>query len=360
MYSLPNIDIHPYARDLRDKKETILRHRLTDLSVRKLPHPERGSMKYWDETTPGFGVRCTAKSKSFVVMYGQDRRLKTIGKYPAISLKEARSKAQKLVLLEEPRKHVTSLHDVIATYLADCEKKNRRATVDFYRHFLKGINDKPLDEVRASDLKDPGSHQIMTWRVFFNWCIRNELLEKNPFAHQRVSYNKRDRVLSDNEIKAIWNYDAPPYSNMVKLLLLTGQRRAQIWKLDPNWCDKDLVHFPAEVMKAGKAHTIPIGSMSTALLGAIPFSFNSWAKAKRRIDAETGVTDWVIHDLRRTFATIHARLGTPIHVIEEYLAHRSGTISGVAAIYVRHNFLEEMREGTSAYESFLKSTIRIE
>jgi len=352
-----NIVIPHYARDLRDKKETILRHRLTDLSVRKLPHPERGSVKYWDEVTPGFGVRCTARSKSFVVMYGQDRRLKTIGKYPEISLKDARTKAQKIALLEEPRKHVTGLHGAIAAYMAECEKKNRQATVNFYRHFLQGIKDKPLAEVKASDLKDPGSHQIMTWRVFFNWAIRNELTEKNPFAHQRVSYNKRDRVLSDDEIKAVWHYDAPPYSDMVKLLLLTGQRRGQIWKLDPQWCDDGLIHFPADIMKGGRSHTIPVASMAAALMEAAPFSFNSWAKSKKKMDAATGVTEWVLHDLRRSFATIHARLGTPIHVVEEYLAHRTGTISGVAAIYVRYDFLNEMKAASINYETHLRKLI---
>lgn len=292
-------------------------------------------------------------------MFGEKRRLKTIGKYPDISLKEARAAAHRMIALQNlpAAKRITSLQDAIARYLAECERKNRTTTVDFYRHFLKGVRDKPLDQVKSKDLKNPGSHQIMTWRVFFNWCIRHELVEKNPFAHQRVTYNQRDRVLSDDEIAAIWHYENPPYTDILKLLLLTGQRRNQIWRLDPAWYENGLLNFPASIMKSGRAHSIPVGTTAMSLLDGLPFSFNSWAKSKRRIDDVTGVTGWVVHDLRRTFATIHARLGTPIHVVEEYLAHRTGTISGVAAIYVRHNYLKEMKDAVVGYEEHLAEIV---
>jgi integrase len=161
------------------------------------------------------------------------------------------------------------------------------------------------------------------------------------------------RVLTDEEIKSIWHYQREPYSTMLQLLLLTGQRRNQIWGLKPEWVSDDLVIFPADVMKSKRSHTIPLGKAALALTGSAPFTFNGWSKGKRRIDRVTGVSDWTVHDLRRTFATIHARIGTPIHVTEAYLDHSSGTISGVTAIYVRHDFMKEMCEAILRYEDFI-------
>jgi integrase len=65
------------------------------------------------------------------------------------------------------------------------------------------------------------------------------------------------------------------------------------------------------------------------------------------------VTDWTLHDLRRTFATIHARIGTPIHVTERLLNHISGTQAGIVSVYQRHTYLPEMRKAMEAYEDEL-------
>ena len=64
-----------------------------------------------------------------------------------------------------------------------------------------------------------------------------------------------------------------------------------------------------------------------------------------------------MHDLRRTFATTHAKIGTPIHVTEKLLNHVSGTISGVAAVYNRHSYMEEMKAAVASYDGFLKTTL---
>ena len=71
-----------------------MKMRLTDMAVKKMPYPEKGQVKYWDEITPGFGLRCSPKSKSFIVMFGEKRRLKTLGRYPNLSLSDARRDAR--------------------------------------------------------------------------------------------------------------------------------------------------------------------------------------------------------------------------------------------------------------------------
>ena len=71
-----------------------MKQRLTDLGVKKLSLTERGQLTYWDTATPGFGLRCSSKSKSFVVMYGVRRQLKTLGRFPNLSLSDARKRAK--------------------------------------------------------------------------------------------------------------------------------------------------------------------------------------------------------------------------------------------------------------------------
>ena len=76
-----------------------------------------------------------------------------------------------------------------------------------------------------------------------------------------------------------------------------------------------------------------------SLLGTKPFQ--EFSRAKRRLDQLSGVTGWRLHDLRRTCVSGMARLGIAPHVADKILNHQSGTISGVAAVYQRHDFLAE-------------------
>ena len=330
-----------------------MRINLTTVALKQFPFVEKGQLKIRDAQLPGFGVIIGKRSKTFFVMSGTDRKTQTIGKFPDISLAEARKLAMGKLGDNRTQFRPPTLSEAREQYLMECEKKNRPATVASYSHLLSFIDDKPLDRIRYSDLEDPTSHQVMAWRVFFNWCVRQKFISENPFLGSSVKYGRRDRVLTDEEIKSIWYYQREPYSTMLQLLLLTGQRRNQIWGLKPEWVSDDLVIFPADVMKSKRSHTIPLGKAALALTGSAPFTFNGWSKGKRRIDRVTGVSDWTVHDLRRTFATIHARIGTPIHVTEAYLDHSSGTISGVTAIYVRHDFMKEMAEAILRYEDFI-------
>ena len=100
-------------------------------------------------------------------------------------------------------------------------------------------------------------------------------------------------------------------------------------------------------------------SRGTWRAGKATSFFNAWGKNKVALDVASGITDWTLHDLRRTFATNLAALGTPIHVTEKLLNHVSGTLSGVAAVYNRHAYIDEMRTAIEAWEkrlSFILAT----
>jgi integrase len=72
-------------------------------------------------------------------------------------------------------------------------------------------------------------------------------------------------------------------------------------------------------------------------------TFQNFTNAKRLLDQLLGVTGWRLHDLRRTCVSGMARLGVAPHVADKILNHQAGTISGVAAVYQRHEFLTERR-----------------
>jgi hypothetical protein len=66
--------------------------------------------------------------------------------------------------------------------------------------------------------------------------------------------------------------------------------------------------------------------------------------AKLQLDEISGVIGWRLHDLRRTCVSGMARLGVPPHLADKILNHQAGTISGVAAVYQRHDFLAERKD----------------
>ncbi len=321
---------------------------LTELSIRKLTHPDKGSAKHLDPSLPGFGIRCTARSKSFFVMYGEKRRLKTLGRWPGLSLKDARQAARLLLAAPPVVRTSPKFGEVRDRFLADCRMRLRPSTVERYHYALKDVDDVKLDKL-STNITDP--NQIKALKALFNWCIDHGYYDRNPFIRRKVVFAVRDRLLSDEEIAAIWHTEQQPYSDIVKLLIVTGQRRNQIWRFDPSWVDGDTLTFPSDVMKSKRPHIIPITGYGV-WLPSKPFTFNGWSKSKVRLDKRSGVSDWVLHDFRRYFSSTMARLGVPLHVTEQIIDHRS-QVSGVAAIYNRYTFLNEMHDALQAYEAHL-------
>ena len=370
---------------------------LTDVTVRTLALPPSGQVTYWDTTLPGFGVRVSkGGTKSFVLVHGTHRRRTTIGRYPTVSLKEARLQARKLLAqkalgIEERQSQKITFAEVRARFLAACKLKNRPRTVEDYRrrldrHFKFG--DRKLEEISRDDIqkrlaaaKDTPAEQLhafVAMRTMLNWAVREDLLDTSPISKMRPpsTMPSRERVLSDAELSALYKAarEHPyPFGPIVSLLILTGQRRGEIAALRWDWINdtERTITLPASIAKNRRTHTFPYGDHVAEILAGLPrfkdcgllFSarsetevvFNGWGKCKARLDAEVpDVEHYTLHDLRRTFASNLARLGTPIHVTEKLLNHISGTISGVAAIYNRHTYSNEMRMAAAEYERHLK------
>ena len=162
-----------------------------------------------------------------------------------------------------------------------------------------------------------------------------------------------------------------PFGSLVTALALTAQRKNEVARM--RWSDVNLASgvwtVPAEHSKNGKPHSVhlnrPMLSLlqSTPRIGELVFSMNGnaayqgFSKAKARLDRSSGVVDWTLHDLRRTVVSGMARLGIAHHVADKVLNHQSGTISGVAAVYQRHDFIEERKRALEVWGRHVASLL---
>lgn len=368
--------------------------RLTDLQIKKLKAPERGQKTFFDEGLPGFGVRVSqGGTKSFVVMLGKDRRLRTIGRYPDMALAEARLEAKRVqvdieidLAPEAPVMPKIEFADACARFLADSESRNKPGTVAEYRRLLtrhfsfeKDIGALTRAEIMAALQRlratpSEQKHAFVAIRTLLNWCLRQGLLEASPLPRLSFAAEARSRVLSDAELRAVWlrgGEVGAPYGALVQLLILTGQRRGEIAGLRRSWIEGDEIAYPVGFTKNKRAHRVPLGARTQAIIAALPKGgdlvfpargapntpMNGWSKCKRAFDAGLEFADYTLHDLRRTFSSNLARLGVPIHVTERLLNHASGSVSGVAAVYNRYSYAAEMRAAIEAYEAHLLGVI---
>ena len=111
---------------------------LTDISIRKLPLPEKNQKIYFDSKLPGFGVRCSTKSKSFVVVYGKKRQIKTIGRFNdnEWTLADARKEAKRLLAHQPTHRNIMGYTGAVESFLEDCQVRNRPETIRQYRNYL--------------------------------------------------------------------------------------------------------------------------------------------------------------------------------------------------------------------------------
>jgi integrase len=168
----------------------------------------------------------------------------------------------------------------------------------------------------------------------------------------------RERVLSPDELRRLWQaLSDNRFSEIVRLLLLTGCRRTEIGSL--TWDEIDLgrrlIVLPPTRTKNGRGLELPLSTQALAIVERVPrrnttrflFSdtngYRSWDQDKLRLDARLGIAPYRIHDIRRTVATGLAELGTLPHIVEACLNHQSGHKAGIAGVYNRARYSDEMR-----------------
>lgn len=361
---------------------------LTEFAVRRVTPQQGKAITLWDGSLKRFGVRISpGGTKTFVVLLGSGRR-HAIGRYPTISLAQARMKAKQLFAertLGRFQPKTITWDAAVGEYLAVCRHKIRDRTSKEYGRTLKcyfGFGSTRLADVTKQEIarkldklhETPSQqrHALIYARIFFKWAQGRDYVEHNPCATATAPRAvSRSRVLNDDELRRVWiaSDKCGTFGVIVKLLILTGQRRGETAALQSSWISSDTITLPKEITKNGRQHLFPIGAISASLLAGRATSgelflsrwkqtkFSGWSKSKAQLDRLSGVLGWTLHDLRRTFATNLAALGTPIHVTERLLNHVSGTQAGIVAVYQRHSYMLEMRKAVEAWERHLSTLV---
>jgi integrase len=242
----------------------------------------------------------------------------------------------------------------------------------------KAIYDlKRRDIVEMLDAIEDENGPVMADRVLahvrkaFNWHAARDDQFSPPIvrgmARTKPAERARTRALSDDEIRSLWegleSDEVPlPFRNIVRVLLLTAQRRNEVGLMRAEEIDGDTWTIPAERYKTGIPNVVPLTNEARDWIGdreaGFLFSsnsgkraFNGYSKAKSQLDRVIAqqrrkarlrvMPPWTLHDLRRTARSLMARAGVPSDVAEQVLGHK---IPGVRGVYDRHSYATEKRD----------------
>ena len=369
------------------------RIRLTKSAIDTLPTPS-SDLVYWDVGLPGFGVKVTPKGrKVFVVLYrtggaGSKLRKYTIGPYGRVTLHQARVAAQRVFAAKvegrdpaaekrEAKRRVVAdrVEDLLESFITQRLSQNRSAGEVarlLRREVGKAWTGKSIHEISKRDVVEvisaveqrgapvAANKTLKSIKTFLRWCVGRAVLDQSPAEGVPLPAKEvaRDRVLDDRELAQVIfaaRKIGGPYGGIVELLALTGQRREEVARLALQELDlqQRVWTIPKSRTKNAKTHAVHLSEQSIDVLkranrqGPLVFSlqgtkpFQEFSRTKSVLDQLSGVSGWRLHDLRRTCVSGLARLGIAPHVADKILNHQSGTISGVAAIYQRHEFLAE-------------------
>ena len=376
--------------------------KLTAAAVARLKAPASGQVDYFDAGFPALALRITAGDvRSWVYfgrVYGKLKRA-TLGRFPALSLHEARRKAGQVAdamrdgidpaAAKREARNATrdSFAAVADEWLKRDQGKNRsaahvRAVVE--RYMLPAWSDRAITTIGRRDVIElidsvADRYPTMAHRLhahlhrLFRWSVGRGVLAFNPMADlpRQGAVVKRDRVLSDRELALVWQAATTwPFGPITRLLILTGARREEIGGLRWSEVHENAIRLEGARTKNGEPHAIPLAPQAAAIIEGLPrmarsdfvfsttgeTSVSGWSKAKAALDSATkklnhghALPDWRLHDLRRTVATGLQRLGVNLQVIEAILGHVAGSRAGVVGVYQRYSFEPEMKAALEAW-----------
>jgi integrase len=379
--------------------------RLTDAAIAALKVPDdRAEIIVFDSDLSGFGIRVRrGGSKRFVYQYklnGTNRRVT----FKEENVKRARAAAQilaaKVTLGSDPAREKDKAHEAagdtfkrcLDRYLARPQGRRRERTLleirrhlernlaPFHRLHIKTIDRRRIADELARLTIENGAVQSNRTRsslsAFLNWCVGEGYIDVNVAAqtnkHEEIA---RNRVLSDAELRTIWNAlpEQSDYCDLIRLLILTGQRLREIANL--SWPEVDLdkatITLPPSRTKNHRNHIIPLSAPALEILkqrernerelvfGNGTHGFSGFSKAKRLLDERAKLKDpWVVHDIRRSVATHWAeKLGIHPWIIEAVLNHVSGHKGGIAGVYNKAVYEVQAREAINSWGTYVSELV---
>jgi integrase len=371
---------------------------LTDRTIRSLQSPQTGKRRIvWDALIPGFGVRVTDRGvKTFVlvVRYPGSRSPapRSLGTYGSISLEAARIKARSWLELIasgiDPTQHAIrkqreTFQHISAEYFLRKAKDHRSrswAEAAIARLVYPTFGPRPIETINRSDIVrlldriEDERGPVMASRTLgiINRVMNFHASRSDDFRSPivkgmgRGTEQARSRVLTDDELRAIWKAtaDYPVYGALLRFILLTATRRNEAGQM--KWAevqpDRTWI-IPAARYKTNLDHVIPLSELALSVLpdrnGEFVFSKNGreaiggYGRHKQAIDEASGVSGWVVHDLRRSARSLMSRAGVPSDHAERCLGH---VIPGVRGVYDRHEYLDEKAK---AFEALATQVQRI-
>lgn len=371
---------------------------LTAHSVEKIK-PADARAEIVDALVPGLRLVVQPTGvKSWALRYSFGRRhhKMTIGRYPKISLSDARDAArdalQRLARGVDPStgpRSGVAVDDSFAAAVADYKTlhvaKLRPATIYYVTRELdtavEAWRGQPLKSIRRADVialvdeaakrgPNAGNCCLQVMAAFFSWCESRDLIEASPTNGVRrvAKAPVRDRVLDDAELLTVWlaaDKAGGTYGGFCQLLILTGCRRNELASLERDELKADAIELPAKKVKTGEAHEIPLTPLMRRILDTLPKSgryvltgcdhpVSNGSKTKDAIETPS-LKSWTFHDLRRSFATGMGDLGILPHVIERCLNHK---LRGVAGVYNRAKLKSEVKEAFERWSAHVESLTR--
>jgi integrase len=358
----------------------------------------------FDDDLPGFGIRIRAGgSRTWVYQYrigNQNRRI-TLGSVAALTPARARETAGDLHaavrLGQDPAgakaegrvRATETMLAVTQSYLTyQSGHLRRRSYTEVERHLLKyckplhGLQLQKIDrrtvaalvlDVGSDSGAATGNRVRTSLSALFSWAMRQGLCDSNPIAGStRQAEQSRARVLSDDELKIIWNaLGSDDYSAIIKLLILTGSRREEIGALCWSEVTGDQIVLPPHRTKNNREHHIPIVGAVRAILDsrerddtfvfgrqhAKPFS--GWGVSKAGLDrriraAGHQLPGWRLHDLRRTMRTGLGKLGIAPHVAELAINHAR---KGIEATYDKYRYEGEIKTALTMWANHVLAVV---
>lgn len=375
----------------------------TARSIEALKPRPSAQVDYRDGSLPGFGIRVSPGGrKAWTVVYRSNGRLRrlTLGVLPHVSLADARARAKVALhqaaqgddpaTLKIDERRAETFADLAAEYIERHAKHKRSGDEDIriikgsphkkrtgkrpHVPLVKRWGTRKVKEISRRDVRElldeigerapiMANRVLALVRKMFNFAIERDWLEANPchMVKRVAPERQRDRVLSEDEIRALWkalDSEDAIIAAVFRLRLLTAQRGGEV--LGARWDEMDLTSgwwtIPAARSKNGLAHRVPLSPQALKVLkslrsvtGDSPWVFPSpkkegasiahAQKAIERVVERSGV-DFRGHDLRRTAASLMVGAGVPRLVVSKILNHVE---TGVTAVYDRHSYDPEKR-----------------
>lgn len=369
---------------------------------------------YWDEICRGLVLRVSPTGvKSWTAVFTPEEGGKsrvTLGQFPAVTLEAARGKALRIMSEvaegENPaakkrlKREAMTVEELASEYIDRYAKANKKTWSEDERMLKadvlpmigqrKAMSVTKRDILDVVDVKADAGKTAQARLLFallrkmFGWAVERDIIALSPVTGLKApgKPQSRDRVLSADELKAVWlsiesAAITQPMREILQLLVLTGQRAGEVAGMRYGEVDTDraLWTIPAPRVKNGRTHEVPLSDTALAIIEAAigrldeptdstplfsrtgtPIESNAVSKAAR-LKLQALPTEWTPHDLRRTCATGMADLGVDPHVIEAVLNHVSGTRAGVAGIYNRASYSAEKRQALTRWETHVLQVV---